>query len=371
MGIFDFEDFLYYYIEDHAFQTIYLDSMAADLQDEFDVDMYSFLNSLNSSGSIPKFLMGTASYFESRDDYGPVYIVRFKMSNFGDVKGLVNVSFRMGGGGFGGGSDDEERIFAFEKEETKEIQIVLFEQPRMMTVNTLVSENIPSSFSVFLRDAKRLRKDDFEDYEHVVSVPVQLESESELVIDNEDEGFEVHIETNESKLKKYLEDRKEAEEMGYSSVSGRRTPSRWSSVAHTAFYGKSIRSAWYTRSGQGNSYVTWSAPLKEKGFYDIYAYFPVSAMMGRPDGGRGRGRGGERGGGGPQFADGGTDYHYFIFHGDEMEEVEYQLSNDQQEGWSRLGTFFLEDDSVKIRLTNQSSKSRIFADAVKLVKREK
>lgn len=381
VGIYDFDDFLYYYIEDHAFQTIALDSVANALYKDYEVDMYSFLESLNTKGSIPKFLMSSATFFESRDEYGPIYIVRFKMTNNGDVKGLVNVSFRMGGG-FGGGGENEERILSFEAGETKEVQLVLFEQPRLMTVNTLVSENIPSSFSVFLRNATRLGKGTFEEYENIVSVPVMLESESELVIDNEHEGFSVHVETNESKLKKYLEDRKEEEEIGYGSVSGRYTPNRWKPVAHTAFYGESVRSAWYVRGGNGNSYVTWQAPLKDKGFYDIYTYIPVSAMLGRSGGdrGRGSGQGGQRdgqsgdrgrgGGGGPSFADGGTDYHYFIYHGIEKEEVEYVLSNEQLEGWNKLGTFFLEDDSIKIQLTNQSSGNRVFADAIKLVKRE-
>lgn len=363
MGIDVFDDFLYYYIEDRPFQTIDLDQMAADLMSEYNIDINTYLESINTFGSIPKFLMGTASYYESRDDIGPLYIVRFKMSNLGDVKGLVNVSFRIRGGGSGG--DSEERIYNLEAGETKEIQIVLFDEPRMMNVNTLVSENIPSSFSVFLRQAEKLRKGTYEEYQNSVSIPVELESKGDLVIDNEDEGFEIHTVSTISKLKRYLESKKEAEEASYEAMNPRYSPSKWKQVAHTAFYGKSIRSAWYIRSGDGSSHVTWKAPLKEKGFYDLYAYFPVTAMMGR-SGGRERGQRG----GGPSFADGGTDYHYYVYHGDEQEEIEYKLPKDLTEGWSKIGTFFLEDDSVKIRLTNQSSGKRIFADAVKLVKRE-
>ncbi len=73
-------------------------------------------------------------------------------------------------GGFGGGGSgptEEKRLYELDAGVTKDIQVTLFEQPRMMTVNTLISGNIPSTFSSFLRSARDVKTMKIEEYDRI------------------------------------------------------------------------------------------------------------------------------------------------------------------------------------------------------------
>ena len=137
---------------------------------------------VNTKGKIPTFLMSAPEYIETRDEYGEVYLIRFSLRNTGKVKGLVDVSFRVAGS-FGGGSNTEQRLYELDPDITKDIQITLFEQPRMMTVNTLISGNIPSTFSAFLRSAEKINTSDVEEYERISDKDLTLDIPGEFVVD--------------------------------------------------------------------------------------------------------------------------------------------------------------------------------------------
>jgi ABC-type transport system involved in multi-copper enzyme maturation permease subunit len=378
VGMIEFDDFLYYYLEDHAFTEISFTQFAADFEDEFGLEIEPYLKFINSSGEAPSFLVSTPEFIQTRDEISEVYLVRMKITNTGDATGMVDIVFRMPGqGGFGGGGsmDTEERLYELLAGETKDVQITLYDQPRMMTVNTLISANIPSSFNVFLRSPANERINDLEEYEKISDEPVSLVFNNEYVVDNEDEGFSYVSVSNESKLKQYIDSRKtKDDDIHYRGISSYWTPAVWTPTAHSAFYGESVRSALVCRNGDGQNTARWSTLLPEAGFYDVYMYVPVSAMYKPPSrGGRSRGGGGDRGdrsrrGGGPEFADQGTKYPYVISSNEGIEELEFTL-NKPEEGWNKIGTFHFPADTATIQLSNNTEGSRIFADAIKWVRR--
>lgn len=383
VGMGDFDYFLYYYLEDWAFREITFEQFSADFREEFGVDVEPYLEIINSGGEMATFLVSEPEYIQTRDDIGDVYVVRFKVTNIGNTKGMVDATFRiMSQGGFGGGGagmNTETRLIELDAGMTKEIQIVLYDRPMMMTVNTLISGNIPSSYNVFLRSATTVESTNLDQYERVSDQPVSLTLRNEYVVDNEDEGFSSVYVSRESKLKQYIDSRKKQEEVTtYESLNEWWTPAKWTPVAHSAYYGETVRSALATRSGDGSNVATWTTVLPETGYYDVYVYIPVSAMIRRPSG-RPQDRGGEGGGTGggpgegmrrfgPQFADRGADYHYTLSSREGTEEVIYTL-DDPEEGWNRLGTFHFPADSVSIQLSNRTGGRRVIADAVKWVRR--
>jgi hypothetical protein len=379
VGMSEFDDFFYYYLEDHAFSEISFDKFASDFFDEFGVEISPYLEVINTEGGMATFMISEPEYIQTRDDIGDVYLVKFRISNVGNAKGLLDVNFRiMGQGGFGGGGmNEEKRLFEVDPDETREVQIVLYERPMMMTVNTLISGNVPSSYNHFLRSATELETANQEEYNRPSDRTVTLIYENEYVVDNEDEGFSSFSVSRSSKLKQFIDSNKKKEEgLIYGSLNEWWTPQQWTPVAHSAYYGETVRSAMATRSGVGTNYVVWSTLLPEKGFYDVYVYIPVSAMLKRPE--RREQGGGQNGGGqkpgqgnrrmGPEFADKGTDYHYTISSSEGVEEVKYELNN-PEDGWNRLGSFHFPGDSVSIRLTNETDGRRVIADAVKWVKK--
>ncbi len=194
-------------------------------------------------------------------------------------------------------------------------------------------------------------------------------------MDNEDPGFYYESRSYESKVKQYVDSRKEEQnEVFYEQVSGR-NPIKWTPVAHSGFYGESVRSALLTRSGEGANIASWTTVLPAAGFYDVYVYIPTSAMLGRPQRGRpgtggpggGPGGRGDRGGG-PRFADEGTVYTYTISSNEGSEEVEFALRS-PEEGWNKIGAFHFPGDTAIIELSNKTNGRRVIADAVKWVRK--
>lgn len=389
VGLSEFDNFLYYYLEDHAFRQITFEQFSADFYREFGVEILPYFETINTKGKLPSFIMDSPDYILTRDNVGEVYIVKFKLRNTGTVRGLVDVTFRVGGSfgpGGGSGPTEEKRIYELDPGVTKDIQIVLYEQPRMMTVNTLISGNIPSTFSTFLRSATEVRTMNTDEYERISDRELTLEMPGEFIVDNEDPAFRYVSVSHESKLKQYIESRKtQSSEIVYNAVDPYYSPAKWTPVAHTAFYGESIRSAMITRRGGGSNVASWTTVLPSAGFYDVYVYIPMSAMFGRPErrrseggsSGQGGSSGGSPGGGsgggpgrgfGPRFADEGTIYNYVISSNEGSEEVEFTLRN-IEDGWNKIGAFHFPADTARIELSDATNGRRVFADAVKWVQR--
>ena len=389
VGASEFDNFFYFYLEDRAFSNIDFEQFARDFYNEFEVDIHPYFSILGSAGKLPRFLVSAPDYVQSRDEYGEFFIVRYRVTNNGDSKGMVDVTYRLSGGGFMSNANTEKRLYEVEAGQTLEIQNVLYEQPRMMTINTLISANIPSSYSVFLRSAREMSVViNPEEFSQLTDKAVTLIAEGEIVVDNEDEGFTTISVSKASKLKQLIESRKPFEKViSYENVSQNLRPALWLPVAHTAFFGESIRSAMICRNGDGQNKAIWKAALPEAGFYDIYAYIPTSAMMGRPEGDRGNsspqgggsngpdgsaggpgGQGGQRRG--PVLADKGYIYHYTIESNEGSETVEFEIEEDINDGWNKIATVHFPADTATIMLSNQVNGRRVFADAVKWVKRE-
>ena len=372
VGMGNFDDFLYYYLEDHAFSEIPFETFEAGFRNEFGIDIRPYLGVISKAGQMAAFLISEPEFIQTRDDLGDVYLVRFRITNRGTARGIVDATFRIAGqGGFGGGGgmSTEQRLFEVDAGITKEVQVVLYDQPRMMTVNTLISGNIPSSYNHFLRTAQQRKVTDLTEYERVTGTPVSFSFKDEYVVDNEDDGFSFSAVSRESKLKQYIDSRKNPEDEVFYGVLGYyMRPSKWHPVAHSAYYGETVRSAMASRTGDGSNVARWTTTLPETGFYDVFVYIPMSAMYSRPQGGgrgdQGSGEGNRRRG--PEFEDEGADYHYTLSSNEGTEEVVFILE-DLEDGWNRLGSFHFPSDTVTISLTNQSGGFRVIADAVKWV----
>ena len=370
VGLSEFDNFLYYYLEDNAFREITFKQFSADFYREFGVEIEPYFETINTRGKIPSFIMSTPEFLQTRDEIGEVFLVRFKLRNTGEIKGLVDVSIRISR------DETEQRLYELDPGITKEIQITLFEQPRVMSVNTLISGNIPSSFSVFLRSAKIVTTSNIEEYERITDRALTMDVPGEFVVDNEDPGFQYFSVSHESKLKRYIDARKtKLNEIFYDEIRADRTPVKWTPVAHSAFYGESIRSALVTRKGEGGNVASWTTILPAAGFYDVYVYVPMSAMnsfqrgRGRGGGGPGSGSSGQSGHGrGPSFGDEGYIYNYVISSNEGREELEFRLRN-IEEGWNKIGAFHFPGDTARIELSNNTNGKRVFADAVKWVRR--
>lgn len=414
-GIDEFKIWFQDYIDQHKFQRINILQFNADIREKFGFEFYASLEEWYNGKNQPGFLFTNLQTNEIVVNNRSRYQVTFIASNHEPVGGLFNISFRTGGpgaragggiqaggmvmiqggpgGGGGGGriqismqgrgmeAADISKIVHLGPGEAKKIGIVLDAQPRAMLINTLSSKNIPGEINMPVTDiikSKDVTKE-FEGEETLSSIPLFIEP-SEIIVDNEDPGFTRSQQAAPNLLKRFLGIKNRTGE-SYQVVNPYWAPEYWQQVVLNSYYGKYIRSSVYTRGGTGDKTISWSAIIKDPGYYDVFTYIGKTndRMMVRTGaaargagpgggGGPGPGPGGQGGQMGPQVAESPyKDFHFKIYHDEGMEEVTLDYEN-AEGGWNKLGTYYLSPDTAKVVLTNLTTGKVVIGDAVRWVK---
>ncbi len=278
--------------------------------------------------------------------------VTFKVSNVEPVDGLIQVTFMEGGRRFRrftGNLDEIKRTIVLGADQTKEVGFVLDFQPRTMSVNTMISKNLPSILNTVFEKFELNEKAEPFDGERIVEVPVVLREPNEIVVDNEDPGCEAQADVSQSVLKRLFKRTFGEEEDKYIGIEFWSPPGTWKASVFSEFHGDLVRSALYTKAGKGDRKVTWNAEIERSGYYDIYFYVSKLRRPGR------RGKQGKFG-----------HYHFIIQHDDGVDEPMLDIGN-AGDGWNSLGAYYLSKGATSVVLTNESDGGIIIADAVKWV----
>ncbi|MDZ7372847.1 MAG: hypothetical protein ONB23_02660 [candidate division KSB1 bacterium] len=352
-----FLDFLYDWLDRNAFKNAELDAFLGEVKDRFGYDLRNLLDSWAQSQRLPAYLFGPIRSYSLLDEGYTRYQVQFKVTNLEpDVDGVLRLSFRTGGRGFGfgpmGGGEEVERLVYVRGGETKEIGVVLDAQPRLLTVETFISRNLPSTLLFPMGDMPLDERAVAFDGERSVSEPVQPNLPGEIVVDNEDPGFRVAEVQTASLVRRLVRgDRKPAEK--YVGMSFWNPPTEWRATIDANYFGRVVRSAHFIRSGTGDKVVAWEADLPQSGYYEVSVYVPRMRAFGRGPRERERPRG---------------KYHYFVYSEGGVEEVVLDLSQ-AEEGWNSLGGFYFSAGKARVELTNRSDARVVVADAVKWARR--
>ncbi len=364
----DFETFLYAYLEGHKFNVVPFSDFANEIDQRFNIDLQKFIDDWFQSKALPGFIFSPVTAENVRTQEMMKTMVEFKVSNLEPVPGIVKINFRIGGGGrgsdrggFGGPGEDNtiEKLIFLEGNQNKEISYLLDQAPRAMTIQTLTSKNIPLELiNTFRTIEDNNKKVPFEG-EVIVDDPVDLILPNEIIVDNEDPEFTFMQPESEGFFAKLLSKNKE-EEQRYQGYRTWRIPVNWTLTTNSKFFGRYVRSAYYTRQGAGDRKAIWNVPIPESGYYEVYFY-----MESQQAGGRGFVmKQGDRGGTG----DAGK-YQFIINHDDGQGTPLLDL-NDISGGWNSLGSFYFSPDTAVIELTNLGDGRQVIADAVKLVKQD-
>lgn len=362
IGSLNFDNFLYFFLEDNRFSVITIDAFINQLNREYNFDCRPLIKEWDTFKSVPGYLISQPVYYEVNDAMGVAYVIKYKITNTENANGIITTSIRTGGSGgrFGGSSNEDERIFELAPNETKDISILTYDAPRMLTISTIISKNIPATMSYFMRTAEPNSNGIVaENSENIATSPVLLVQPGELIVDNESADFSISSDIKISPIKKYVDSFKTIdEEDEYHDIDRRRAPKEWEAVTQSALFGEHIRSAVYVHGGNGDQTATWKTKIPQKGYYDLYTYIPTSALVSR-----GRGRG-------PSFSEEGKTYNYTLTQGGKPEEISF-LMNNINDGWNFIGTYHLSADSIAVELTNKSDAGKVIADAIKFIKRTK
>src|SRR5690606_37722660 len=149
--------------------------------------------------------------------------------------------------------------------ESKLLGFVLDEKPTMVSINTLVSQNIPSIINIPLGKMSTQNSGSLFHGERILE-DGRESANYEVIVDNEDPGFTNFSPIKPTVMSAWLESYKGANRKYHGTWSS--SVSAWRATTGSEFYGRIIRSASFTRSGTGRKTATWHPSLKEEGFYD-------------------------------------------------------------------------------------------------------
>jgi hypothetical protein len=354
----NFKAFLYDWVNTHQHQLTSYEEFRKAMLSRFNIDIDPVIREVYSKTSQPAFEILEVQKYEVLDGDRKRYQVLVKAKNSGDSDGVVEVKFNSKEN-----SDDEDyypklneevaeedpgKLSVIKQGETKLFGFVLDEKPKAITINTIISRNIPSVINMSMGTLSRRDGGILFDGERVIDNNKQS-SHYEVIVDNEDSQFTHFSPIKPTILKAYMDSKKDVEQKYYGAWAS--SYSSWLATTGSDFYGSVIRSAHFTRSGGGEKVATWTPEFKEEGFYDIYVYMRgknQNEFIGRDDN--------------RQF-----DYHYIIHNGDGTDNIKYNITN-AEPGWNYLGSYYFNKTGGSVSLTDKCDLWRVYADAVKWVK---
>jgi hypothetical protein len=322
------------------------------------------LEAWNYPARLPVYIVGTPEVMQITNRDKEVYVVKLQITNDSDVDGIINVETMVGGGRNNVYDPRAKRKISIAARETKRLVSVWDEAPRNMIVNTLVSANLPNLINLPVSNIIRERNRPIDEEGDFTVQSASYNIPGEVIVDNEDSLLFVLSAPDIVGLLPQWLDQMDDNSFRYSGVSSWRAPLQWTLTTNDKYYGTHVRSAYVIKSGSGSQTATWKIPVPSTGQYDLfyYVYKPDELRQGRNDrGGRGNGGGGGRGGGDAEYS------FKVKYNGDEDDA--YVNLRRSDEGWSILGTYYFNEDTVSVVLTNSCSLRSVTADAVKIVRR--
>ncbi len=352
-----FKSFLTDWVNSHQHELVSYAAFRKEVFSAFNVDIDPIIRKVYSETSQPAFEIQDVQKYEIMDGDRKRYQVLIKAKNSGESDGLIQVKFNQAQ------AEDDDYYYAKVNEEvveedpgqlslikqgeTRLLGFVLDEKPNTVAINTLVSKNIPSVIDVSLSALPKPERQILFEGERIVDDTGP--NGQEIIVDNEDEGFTTFSPISPTMLRAYLDSRNPPDRKYYGNWSG--AYSQWYPTTDSDFYGRVIRSAHFTRSGNGEKIATWSPQLEEDGFYDLYVYMRgknQNEYVGRNDN--------------TQY-----NYHYIVNNADGTDVINFNITN-AEPGWNYLGSYYFTKTGGSITLTDDCELRNVYADAVKWVK---
>ena len=318
------------------------------------------------ASELPGYEIGKAESYLVRDGERTRTQVEFEVSNPTSVDGLIEVGFRRRESEITpfwiSGNDqwmNNSTVVAMPAGTRKRVGILLDTPAAEMIIDTYVSRNIPSLIAIPFSDLKlRRRARPFAGEETYLLADDPQPAVSEYVVDNEDEGFEVHEVDQANYLRRLLVDWFDLREREIPYVGMRHwdPPGTWEPTIERRMYGRFVLSGRYKKASDGRSTVSWRTEIARTGEYDLYFYVGLAEEL-QYSYRRHR-----------QWRNEG-DLDLLVHHEGGVEPVPFNIA-EAEEGWNHIGTYRLAAGPAHVELTDRSeSGGTIIADAVKWVER--
>ena len=342
----------------HSFSNILVEDFTEDLEKKFQFDLHNFFDDWYTQEQLPAFTINDVQCYKIMDEGRMRSQVIAHITNSSPTPGIV--SFYVSGRRdrrFRRGFDQGQEIVStvsIDSFETKEIAFLVDETINTLNIDTHLSKNIPQSIIYNYPDLAT--EENKKPYEIVRKIETGYEeNENEIIVDNEDEGFNVTKYEETIYLRKLLVS-SQTEDEKYNPLNFWRPPKQWELTTHSEFFGDVVHSAYYIKPGDGGRTASWTAQIEKPGNYDIYLFVP---HIERPFRRRGRQ---------DRNAQTVSDVYLKIHSDDGIEDIHHEVTRGMF-GWNYIGTFYYTEGEAKVEISNKSNSDFVFADAMKWVKR--
>ncbi|MFC2167055.1 hypothetical protein ACFLQZ_03740, partial [Acidobacteriota bacterium] len=380
----DFNFWMIDFLKQNRFRSVPQQDLSDFLSSYFDVNLTEIIDPWYSDSSIPGYIIGDVESYDVIDREKTWTQLHFKVANPTPVDGVIRIDLRSRSGikglkDTGQNQSDYSKALLVPAETTIDVGISTDQPPALLTIDTYISQNIPSSRTMWFLEQRAEREEDLFDVE--ISKPydrLDFFLEDEFIVDNEDEGFQILSEVKQSWLSRNMQKLfgSSGKKSLFTAMNVYNPPVFWELSASQEFFGSIVRSAYLKRAGKGENKVAWNVTLKEQGSYDIFFYFGISPAMQKGMAERqmqtssrnkenksnaifsSKGR----------FNRSPGKKFFLISHQYGMEEVIVNLENAEL-GWNLIGTFQLDSGPNKIEQTDKNETTYVLADAVKWVKK--
>jgi ABC-type transport system involved in multi-copper enzyme maturation permease subunit/uncharacterized membrane protein YgdD (TMEM256/DUF423 family) len=345
-GIQAFRDSVYSLLERNTFRNIQFENLLDTLGRISQTDIKSTIREWESPTPLPYYSIGAPEIIKVVNKGKEAYILKIIVGNDSGRDGVIQVNIRADN--YPPFDPKSNRKISMKAHQSKQLTSIWEEEPRSVTINTLISSNLPNTVTqspgIFKREDRAIveKEGDF-----TVS-GVHSNVSGEVIVDNEDSLFFLSKAPVTGLLPKWL-DKTEDTSFKYSGLSMWRPPIQWKATTNPGYYGNYIRSAYVVKSGKGNQTATWKVPVPSPGKYEVYYHLFKGNNA--------------NGNNAP-----GAEYHFRIQQDKETEDAYLNLSK-ANNGWEQLGVYYVGSDTISIVLSNESKERIVTADAVKIVKR--
>ena len=351
------------------FSNVSFDSILDWLQTFSGVSLKEKIDAWDEPVRLACYKVGNPQLTTVTTDTADIYQAEIALENISDYPGYVTVEYVFYETENAGDEDKPKKLLiSVDAHETRRIVTHWFNTPSIISVNTMLSSNLPHEV--------RLDNSNWSTYTGTELTPegvytlrtgVDNTLPGEIIVDNEDkELFSLSKPVRTGYLSKWIDkSREKKNEFIYEGFSDWRTYTLWTLVTDQNLYGDYIRSAYIISSGDGSQYARWSVPLDDAGVYDVYFYASPDLYDNNNRNRRWNNNNNFNNNNGRRVT---NDYNFEIEQFNMQDRVSLSMWR-AEEGWNLLGTFRFEADTVKISLNNRSGVRVIVADAVRLVKR--
>lgn len=350
-GAAKFNTVLNQFVGSYSHKTYTFDSLNEVFKKHFKTNIKNEITDWYETKKLPGFLIKDIQSYKVMDGDYTKYQITFKISNPEEVDGLI--TFIVDLENQENRNEDNQVLPDFTQKiyipagEAIEFGYIFNNEPNRLNFFTHISENLPNNLIYDLDGSGDVRKGDGFEGERSTDFFSNLDEPNAIIVDNEDDGFSYFEDLQQSYLKS-LVNKNQKEGYKYKRIRWWNPPSKWTPVVRSGFYGKYVRSAIYTHSGDGDRTATWKAEVTESAYYDIYCHIEKINIRRR----RNRSN---------------ASFNFKIHHEDGIEDITL-LDKEIENGWNYMGTFFITPETSIVDMTNKSRGSMISADAIKWIK---